>query len=120
MSEKSADWRGKSVAEKTGAVIDGSHASPMTCLNCGARVMPADMRKHRSRCERPDPHALDAWESERDTVGRGVTHAEITRLVLTGALRWRDREGREFLLRDVEAFLDARRLYGSALSIVAT
>lgn len=120
MSEKSADWRGKSVAEKTETVIDGSHAAPMTCLNCGARVMPADMRKHRTRCARPTPHALDTWEPERDTLGRGISHAEINRLVLSGGLRHRDREGREFLLRDVEAFLDARRLYGSALSIVAT
>lgn len=120
MSQKSEEWRGKSVTEKAEAVIDGSHAAPMTCLNCGARVMPQDMRKHRVRCERLDAHPLDAWESERDTVGRGVTHTEITRLLLTGALRYRDNEGREFLLRDVEAFLDARRLYGSALSIVAT
>lgn len=121
MSQKSAEWREKSVTEKAEAVIERAHAAPMGCLNCGARLMPSDLAKHRSRCERPVPQPNDAWESERDTVNRGVTHAEINRLVLASALRVRERDGgREFLLRDVETFLDARRLYGSALSIAAT
>lgn len=119
MSQKTEDWRGKSIAKKGAAVVDRAHAPPMACLNCGSRVMPNEAKAHRVRCSgRTMPaHDLDHWEPLDSVVEKGVSQVEVTRLVVSGALRTKE-EGavKLYLVRDIEQFIDARRAFGAVWS----
>lgn len=108
-------WIRKSLKEKREETINRSRPPAAACLVCSAKLMPADLRKHRTRCPgRGEPHPLDTWTSESDVKARDLPPELMCRLVSSGVIRTRETTlgVSEYLLRDIEQWVTARELFG--------
>lgn len=97
-------------------MVEQAHAAPAQCLVCGVRLMPKELAKHREEsCEgRGEPHQYDSWMPEMEIVNsKGIGMGLLRRLGKSGAVRRREGPGSkdEYLLRDVEQYIDAHGLF---------